>query len=288
MLIILSINDYLWFCLARFVLELFTKTKIMKKLQKVGAIVLTVSMLNCTIIKPGEVGVKRKIGKLSDEVLNQGAHGFNPFTTKIILMNIQTQNLELSLNLPSKEGLNVGAEISILYKVDKAKVPVIIENLGANYIEIVRNVFRSASADICSKFLAKDMHSGKRAEIEKEISGSMNAILEEQGIIVEVVLLKSVKLPEGLYGSIESKLEAEQSALRMQFILQQETLEAERKVIAAKGIRDAQLIMSDGLTPEIIQLKSIDAFIKLSESPGSKVIITDGKAPFLINGEVAK
>jgi regulator of protease activity HflC (stomatin/prohibitin superfamily) len=260
----------------------------MKALLKLTALSFPLLMLSCTIIKPGEVGVKRKIGKLSNEILDQGPHGYNPFTTKIIKTNIQTQNLELSLNLPSKEGLNVTTEISILYKIEKTKVPLIIENLGANSVEIIRSVFRSASADVCSKFVAKDMHSGKRADIEKEISISMNKILKEQGIVIEVVLLKSVKLPVGLYGSIESKLEAEQSALRMQFILQQEELEAERKVIEAKGIRDAQLIISEGLTPEIIQLKSIDAFIKLSESEGTKIIVTDGNAPFLINDQITK
>ena len=260
----------------------------MKTLLKSTVAILSLSIFSCTIIKPGEVGVKRKIGKLSDQTLDQGPHGFNPLTTKIIKTNIQTQNLELTLNLPSKEGLNVGAEISILYRVEKTKVPTIIENIGTNFVDIIKSVFRSASADICSKFLAKDMHSGKRADIEQEISVSMNKILKEQGIVIEAVLLKSIKLPSGLYTSIESRLEAEQSALRMQFILQQEELEAERKVIEAKGTRDAQLIMSEGLTPEIIKLKSIDAFIKLSESPGAKVIVTDGKAPFLINNDVTK
>lgn len=257
----------------------------MKKLIKLSVLVTAPFLLSCTIIKPGEVGVKQRIGKLSKTTLDQGPHGFNPLTTKIIITNIQTQNLELTLNLPSKEGLNVGAEIAILYRIEKKKVPIIIETIGANYNEIIRSVFRSASADICSQFLAKDMHSGKRADIEKEISVSMNTILADKGIMIEAVLLKSVKLPPGLYGSIESKLEAEQSALRMQFILQQEELEAQRKVIEATGTRDAQLIMSEGLTQEIIQLKSIDAFVKLSESQSTKIIVTDGKAPFLINNE---
>lgn len=264
------------------------KTRDMKTLIKSSAILLSFTIASCVIIRPGEVGVRQKIGKLSDKTLNQGPHGYNPFTTKIIKTNVQTQNHELSLNLPSKEGLNVGAEISILYRAEKTKVPSIIENIGINYAEIIKSVFRSASADVCSKFLAKDMHSGKRAVIEKEISIAMNKILKEQGIIIEAVLLKSIKLPSGLYNSIESKLEAEQSALRMQFVLQQEKQEAERKVIEAKGTRDAQLIMSEGLTNEIIKLKSIDAFTQLSKSTGAKVIITDGKTPFLINENQTK
>lgn len=96
---------------------------------------------------------------------------------------MRTENLEIKLNLPSKEGLNVDAEISILYRIEKSKVPHLIETVGLSYESIIRNVFRSASADVCAQFLAKDMHSGKRAEIEKEIQTNMGKTLEENGIV---------------------------------------------------------------------------------------------------------
>ena len=95
--------------------------------------------------------------------------------------------------------------------------------------------------------------------------------------------MKSIQLPTGLASSIEQKLQAEQDAMRMEFIIQQAKLEAERKIIEAKAERDAQMIVAEGLTPEIIKLRSIEAFNKLSQSPNSKVIITDGKAPLLID-----
>jgi regulator of protease activity HflC (stomatin/prohibitin superfamily) len=106
--------------------------------------------------------------------------------------------------------------------------------------------------------------------------------LEGSGMVVENVLMKSISLPKGLATSIEQKLQAEQDAMRMEFILQQEKLEAERKIIQAKGTRDAQLIQAEGLTPEILKMRSIDAFQELSKSPNAKVIVTDGKTPFLI------
>jgi regulator of protease activity HflC (stomatin/prohibitin superfamily) len=99
------------------------------------------------------------------------------------------------------------------------------------------------------------------------------------------VLLKSIQLPEGLSKSIERKLQAEQEAMRMEFVLQQQKLEAERIIIEAEGTRDAQKILSQGLTEQIIKLRSIEAFMELSKSPNSKVIITDGKTPFLVSGE---
>lgn len=127
------------------------------------------------------------------------------------------------------------------------------------------------------------MHSGMRANIEQSIKNKMYELLEGSGIIIESVLMKSIKLPGGLAKSIEQKLQAEQDAMRMEFILKQEKLEADRKIIEAKGTRDAQKILAEGLTPEIIKLKSIEAFRELSKSTNSKIIVTDGEAPLLID-----
>jgi regulator of protease activity HflC (stomatin/prohibitin superfamily) len=161
-------------------------------------------------------------------------------------------------------------------------VPKVIRNLGQGYETIISNVFRSASADVCSKYFAKDMHSGMRAEIETAIKGKMSETLEEQGINVNSVLMKSIQLPAGLASSIEQKLQAEQNAMRMEFILQQEKLEAESKIIEATGTKDAQKILSEGLTDNIIKIRSIEAFLELSKTNNSKIIITNGKVPFLI------
>ncbi len=238
---------------------------------------------SCAIVKPGEVGVRQKLGKLSDEIHTQGTLWFNPLTTKVIKTNVQLNDVELSLSLPSKEGMSVQAQISILYKIEETSVPKVIRNIGQGYEVIISNVFRSASSDVCAQYFAKDMHSGMRAEIEAAIKDKMSETLTEQGIIVSAVLMKSIQLPAGLANSIEQKLQAEQDAMRMEFILQQARLEAERKIIDATGVRDAQKIISEGLTDNIIKIRSIEAFMELSRSNNSKVIITDGKTPFLID-----
>jgi prohibitin 1 len=243
---------------------------------------------SCAVIRPGEVGIKQRLGKLSENVTTQGTLLYNPFTSKVVKTSIQTNNLELSLSLPSKEGLSITSQISILYRLDKDKVAAVINMFGLNYQSIIANVFRSASADVCSKYFAKDMHSGMRADIEKAIKYKMDETLTAQGILIESVLMKSIQLPEGLAGSIERKLQAEQDAMRMEFVLQEQRLEVERIIIEAKGTRDAQKIIAEGLTPEIIKIRSIEAFIQLSKSPNSKMVITDGKTPFLINGDSVK
>ena len=247
----------------------------MKTSKIIYLLLLPLLVSSCAIIRPGEVGLKQKLGKLSEDVYKQGTVLYNPIITKVIRTNVQINNIELSLSLPSKEGLSIVAQISILYRVDENSVPKVIRNLGQGYETIISNVFRSASADVCSKYFAKDMHSGMRAEIESAIKGKMSETLEEQGINVNSVLMKSIQLPAGLASSIEQKLQAEQNAMRME-------LEAERKIIEATGTKDAQKILSEGLTDNIIKIRSIEAFLELSKTNNSKIIITNGKVPFLI------
>jgi regulator of protease activity HflC (stomatin/prohibitin superfamily) len=129
------------------------------------------------------------------------------------------------------------------------------------------------------------MHSGKRGEIEKEIKSQMSILLEGRGFDIEAVLLKSITLPKGLYAAIEGKLQAEQEAQQMTFVLQREEKEAERKRIEAKGIRDAQLIIKEGITDENIKWKSLEVLKDISMSPNAKLILTDGKTPVLIGGD---
>ncbi|MEL7145274.1 MAG: prohibitin family protein [Bacteroidota bacterium] len=252
--------------------------------QLIIGIVLLLFMSSCAVVRQGEVGVKRKLGKLEDKVHPPGAVGFNPFTATVIKVPVSTMNMEISSNLPSKEGLNVGAVISILYRIKPDFAPEIIENIGVNYENVVINsVFRSAAADVCSKFFAKDMHTAQRGVIEQEITKRMSDLLSDRGFDIEAVLLKTIKLPAGLARAVEEKLEAEQDAQRMQFLLEREKLEAQRKLVEAQGISDAQKIIAEGLTPSILQWQSIEAFKALANSVNAKVIITDGKAPMLID-----
>lgn len=247
--------------------------------------IATLVLSSCAIIRPGEVGVKQKLGKLSDKVYDKGPIGYNPLTGRVLKVSVQTNDLELALNLPSKEGLSINSQISILYKLNQEQVPTIIRNIGLRYETIIANVFRSASADICSQYFAKDLHSGLRSEIEKAIKLKMMEILNPQGIQIDAVLMKSIQLPPGLSTSIEQKLQAEQDVMRMEFTLKQAKLEADRKIIEARGTSDAQKIISEGLTSEIIKIRSIEAFMELSRSPNSKIIVTNGQTPFLINQE---
>ncbi|MEQ8909499.1 MAG: prohibitin family protein [Vicingaceae bacterium] len=238
---------------------------------------------SCVTIRQGEVGVKRTVGKISDQYLHPGAKLFNPLASRIIRVPVRTENIEVNLALPSKEGLNVDAEISILYHIEQEKATDVISTIGMNYMStMIMPVFRASAADITAKYMAKDMHTGNRLEIETAIRNKMMDLLKDRGFVIEAVLMKSISLPAGLYEAIEQKLEAEQDAQRMEFVLQKEKQEAERRTIEARGIRDANKIISEGLTPQIIKYKAIEAYRELSKSPNAKLIIGSGSSPILM------
>jgi regulator of protease activity HflC (stomatin/prohibitin superfamily) len=262
----------------------------MTNLQRILAFCFIAILLqSCTIIRQGEVGIKRTLGKVREAPLMQGAKLYFPFTTRIIRIPVNTENIEVKIELPSKEGLNIAADISILYNVKAETAPKLFQEVGINYEStVIIPIFRSAAADVCARFYAKDMHSGERSKIEAEIKKMMIEQLSNRGIVIQSVLMKSIKLPQGLAKAIEDKLEAEQQSQQMQFILDRERQEAERLKIEAVGVRDAQRIITEGLNPMIIQFKSLEVFIDLSNSPNKKIIITDGSCPMLLYQDLTK
>jgi regulator of protease activity HflC (stomatin/prohibitin superfamily) len=256
----------------------------MRTLKFLGLVFLIVGLTNCAVVRQGEVGVKRTFGKYSDKPYTEGLRMFNPFTSVMVKVPVQTENLEVALNLPSKEGLNINAEISILYNVIPNDAPELLRNVGKSYERnVILPIFRSAVADVTARFFAKDMHTGERGTIEDAIRDRMITLLDGKGINIEAVLIKSIQLPRNLARAIEEKLQAEQQALRMEFVLKEAQREAERKRIEAEGVRDAQVIIAEGLSAEILQFKSIEAFLELAKSPNTKVIVSDGDMPLLIS-----
>jgi len=256
----------------------------MKKFIKVTSIALLVAVASsCVTIRQGNVGVKRTVGKIDQEIIEPGARMYNFLATKIITVPIRTENIEVALELPSKEGLNVKADISILYHLEKSKATQIVGEIGMMYEKtIILPVFRASAADVTAKYMAKDMHTGNRFEIESAIKKQMMKIIGDRGFVIETVLMKSIQLPDGLYRAIEEKLQAEQDAQRMEFVLQKERQEASRRIIEAEGIRDANKIISEGLTPQIIQYKTIEAYQELSKSPNAKLIIGSGQQAIIM------
>lgn len=261
--------------------------KVSNLLKPLFCVFVLATFVSCVTIREGEVGVKRKLGKYANTPYTSGLKAYNPFISRVIRISTQTENLEVGLNIPSKEGLTIKSEVSILYNIDRKKVPDLLRNIGVDYeTNVILPVFRSAVADVSSRFYARDMHTGERATIEKAIQEQMMFLLDGKGIEVEAVLLKSIQLPRSLANAIEAKLEAEQQAQQMEFVIQRSQQQAEQKRVEAEGIRDAQLIIAEGLNAKILQFKSIEAFQELAKSPNAKIIITDGDLPMIMESDL--
>jgi len=248
-------------------------------------ILSALTLSSCVVVRQGEVAMKRRAGKLVGDPITETMRVYNPFVAMYLKVPVRNVNYDVKLDIPSKEGLTIGCEVSILYRIDQKKVPSLLRDVGIDFERnLISPIFRSALADVSARFMAKDMHTGMRSIIEEEVKQRMLDILGDRGVLIDAVLMKRVILPPTLTRAIEEKLSAEQDAQRMQFVLEREQLEAQRKRVEAEGVRDAQKILSEGLTPEVLRYEQIEAFKMLSRSSNAKVIITpDTGQPIILN-----
>lgn len=261
-------------------------------INKVAVLVIIVGLLLSTIkiIEPGKVGVQTLFGKVQDGVLESGLHVINPFVD-ITTFSIQTENYTMSartgegavqgddaISVLSSDGLEVRIDLSVLYKVIPAKAPYIYQNIGVDYEnKIVRPITRTAIRDNAVNYVAVDLYSTKREEFQFKINKSITDNFAKNGLAVQQILVRNITLPATVRASIESKIQAEQEAQKMQFVLQKERQEADRKRVEAQGIADYQKILSTGLSDKQLIYESIKAQKEIALSPNAKVIIIGGK-----------
>ncbi|HSP88376.1 MAG TPA: prohibitin family protein [Ignavibacteriaceae bacterium] len=226
-----------------------------------------------TIIPAGHVGVIDFFGNVSDNTLYPGVNLVNPMAT-VIKFDARTQELKEVMNVPSKEGMSVELEISLLYSLSFENANKIYKTVGEDYVEkILIPQFRSVVRGVTASYDAKALYTEEREILSKRIETDLEKLVEPRGITLEAAPLRQITLPPGLTVAIEEKLKAEQESQRMQFILQRETQEAERKRIEAKGIADFQDIVSRGISEQLLKWKGIEATEKLANSTNTKVVI---------------
>jgi prohibitin 1 len=236
-------------------------------------LILILLLASTTSVPTGHVGVLTLFGKVTGDVLGEGIHLINPLKS-VQKLSIQTQSVKESANTPSNEGLMLALDTSLLFRLDKSKAAQVYQTVGENYAEkIVEPTLRSAIRGSTSSHTANALYTNARDLVQQQIQDELTAQLAPRGIIVEAVLLRDVQLPAMLKSSIEAKQQAEQDALRMNFILQKEKQEAERKRIEAQGIADFQKIVAQGISPQLLEWKGIEATEKLAASSNSKVVI---------------
>lgn len=250
-------------------------------------------------IDAGKVGVKTLFGKVDDEVLYSGLHIVNPLI-EIMPFDVKTQNYTMSavhdegvksgddaIRVLTADGLEVAIDLSVLFKVSASQAPEILRQIGDDYLDkIVRPVSRTAIRDNAVSYEAIALYSTKRGEFQDRIFKTINKSFAKRGLILEQLLIRNITLPESVKKSIESKINAEQDAQKMIFVLQKEKQEAERKRVEAQGIADYQKILSTGLSDKQLQYETIKAQKDIALSPNTKIIIMGNNkaAPILING----
>ena len=240
----------------------------------IAAFLIVIVLFNCiTRVGTGHVGVLTLFGRVTGETLGEGIHFINPLKTNNE-MSIQTQTIKESANVPSSEGLMMALDTSLIYHLNPDRAADVFQHIGADYEDkVVENQLRSAIREATASHTANALYTGEREMVAKQIQEKISEDLAKRGITVEAILLRDIQLPATLKASIESKQQAEQEALAMNFRLQKETQEAQRKRIEAAGVRDFQQIVAQGITPSLLEWKGIEATETLAKSANTKVVV---------------
>ncbi len=238
------------------------------------AFILVILVLSAvTRVGTGHVGVLTLFGRVTGETLGEGIHVINPLKTNNE-MSIQTQTLKESASVPSSEGLMMALDTSLIYHLNPDRAADVFQHIGADYENVVvEPTLRSAIREATASHTANALYTGEREMVAKQILDQITQELNKRGITVENVLLRDIQLPSTLKAAIEAKQQAEQESLAMNFRLQKETQEAQRKRIEAAGVRDFQQIVAQGITPSLLEWKGIEATENLAKSSNTKVVV---------------
>jgi prohibitin 1 len=240
----------------------------------IAGLILVILVFNCVArVESGNVGVLTLFGRVTGEVLPEGIHLVSPFKTNNE-MSIRTQEIKESASVPSSEGLVMNLDTSLIFHVDPAKASDVYQKIGPNYQAVlIEPNLRAAIREATASHSANALYTGEREMVAKQIFDQLAGLLGQRGFVVESILLRDIQLPATLKSSIEAKQQAEQEALAMSFRLQKETQEAQRKRIEAGGIRDFQQIVAQGISPQLLEWKGIEATESLAKSSNSKVVV---------------
>ena len=238
-------------------------------------------------IDPGDVGVQKLFGKVNSNILESGLNVINPLV-EVVIFDVRTQNYTMSgvhdegdktgddaIRVLSADGLEVIIDLTVLYKVIPNEAPRILKEIGTDYRNvIVRPICRTKIRDNAVYYDAVALYSTKRDEFQARIFKTIEDDFKSRGLLLEQLLVRNIMLPASVKAAIESKINAEQEAQKMTFVLQKEKQEAERKRVEAQGIADYQTILSTGLSDKQLQYEMIKA---IATSPNAKLIIMDSK-----------
>jgi len=276
--------------------------KIANGLRLTGGILLVVGVLtSCFVqINTGFVGVKSLFGRVQSDILSSGLNIVNPLvevtqietrTLNYTMSGIQTEGKiqgDDAIKVLTADGLEVTIDLSVLYRVVPDQTPRLIRETGSDFEDkIVRPITRTRIRDNAVYYEAVALYSTRRDEFQSRIFKSIETDFNKRGLFLENLLVRNISLPASVKAAIERKIEAEQEAQKMQFVLQKEKQEAERKRVEAQGIADYQQIISASLSDRQLQYEQIKAMTQLAGSANAKIIVmpSKGGAPLIIDGK---
>ena len=267
----------------------------------IGLAFIALGIISSAIVQinPGETGIKILFGKIQNDVLTSGLHFVNPLL-EIQKLDVKTQNYTMSgindegikqgddaIRVLTSDGLEVTIDLTVLYKIVSADAPKLLRETGNDFRDkIVRPITRTKIRDNAVYYQAVDLFGNKRDEFQQRIYKSIEDDFKKRGLMLEQLLVRNITLPNSVKASIESKINAEQDAKKMEFVLLKEKQEAERKRVEAQGIADYQRIINTGLTSQQLQYEQIKAMKELALSNNSKVIIMGkGNSPIILDAK---
>jgi regulator of protease activity HflC (stomatin/prohibitin superfamily) len=265
------------------------------KIAGIGIIIVGILMASIVQIDAGQVGVKSLFGKVQTDVLKSGLHLINPMM-EVSRLDIKTQNYTMSgihdegvkvgddaIRVLTADGLEVTIDLTVLFRLTEADAPMLVRETGINYVDkIVRPLTRTKIRDNSVYYEAVSLYSTKRDEFQSRIFKSIEEDFKKRGLFLEQLLVRNITLPQSVKATIEGKINAEQEAQKMQFILQKEKQEAERKRVEAQGIADYQRIINQGLTDQQLQYEQIKALKEIALSQNAKIVVMGkGNTPIL-------
>jgi regulator of protease activity HflC (stomatin/prohibitin superfamily) len=265
------------------------------KLFGIGLIVLGLLSKCIVQVDAGKVGVQSLFGSVSPGTMSSGLNFINPLAD-VKELNVKTQNYTMSgvhdegeksgddaIRVLSGDGLEVTIDLTVLFRIVPEKAPSIYRQIGLDYVDvIVRPLSRTRIRDISANYDAVALYSTKREEFQTKIFNAIEKDFKTRGLVLEQLLVRNIALPESVKKTIESKINAEQDAQKMQFVLQKEKQEAERKRVEAQGISDYQRILTSSLTDKLLQYEQIKAQKELAASPNTKIVVLGKNTPLLV------
>lgn len=250
-------------------------------------IALSLLISSVYVVVPGTVGIVTTLGSVERPQL-PGLHFKAPWISDLNTIDTKTLLCASENTVPTAEGLNVQLDVSLLYHVSPEEAANLYKNVGVGFEgTVVAPTLRSAVRNLTAETSVKTLYSAGRKELRDTLQKELEAKLTPRGIVLEDVLIKSLTLPKQLSDAIEVKLQKEQEAAQMQFVIQREQQEAERKVVEAKGQAEFNRIIQQSLSPEYLKFRGIEATEKLAGSQNSKiVVIGSGKdgLPLILGG----